>query len=475
MSDRKVTIIGCRTVYDNRKLTKKCISPDFLIEIEYKVGDKFTTQNYLSYADLAIVIPVRNNSETGEKEFGLVEQEAPALIHKEGNSKTPEGYKGIMLEGMSVAIPKENIETKKIAEYIKDAYHIDTKGIVDLDTTRTSVLESFSNQCANFYTAGVIGEDENNQVHWFPISSLRDFLEMQRMANNKDVHTSISTLYALELLYDKYSKEIKNQTEFKLEKKLPELMVLKTMDKKKGYRFSIKECYYINTNDYTPEELTNIAFALNNIQEEEIDLHEDDNTDSLYVLLPRENEEPLRVNVKVGSYAQSNMKSQQSNAGNTMLVTENGERILSPQIRSPFLQDGIENGNYIRWGGSGGMLEPGEEDLKKRALKELLEEQGFKDDDKVEILTGVLAASPNCTEMSQCFVAYYEKAKDVGELDLDEAGEFIGEKIPFSHDKIKGQPRIALTTKYYDLVMNRLEQERESDKIQHRIELEERE
>ncbi len=471
MSNMKVTISGYTTVFDNtNRWTKKGISPDFQIKIEYKVGDNVTTQNYLSYEDLAVVIPVRKNPETGEKEFGLVEQEAPALIHKEGNSKIPEGYKGIMLEGMSVAIPKENIETKKIAEYIKDAYHIDTKGIVDLDTTRTSVLESFSNQCANFYTAGVIGEDENNQVHWFPISSLRDFLEMQRMANNKDVHTSISTLYALELLYEKYFEEIKNQTRFKLEKTLPELIVLKTMDKNKGYRFSIKECYYINTNDYTSEELANIAFALKNIPAEEIELHEDDNVDRPYVLFPRENEEDLKVDVKVGSYAQSNMKFQQSNAGNTMLVTQKGDRLLSPQIRSPFLRENT----YIRLGGAGGMLEPGEEDLKKRALKELLEEQGVKDD-KVEELTGVIAASPNCTEMSKCFLTKYDKAIDVGELDLDEAGEFIGEKIPFSHDKIKGQPRIALTTKYYDQVIHRLEKERETYEIQHKKELEERE
>ena len=145
------------------------------------------------------------------------------------------------------------------------------------------------------------------------------------------------------------------------------------------------------------------------------------------------------------------MKKQQSNAGNTMLINDDGDRLLSPQIRSPFLREN----SYVRLGGSGGMLEPGEDDLRKRALRELYEEQGVDIEDNVEEITGLLAATPNSTEMSKCFLVNYNKELDKGHYEIYEAGEYIGEKIPFPHNKIKEAKGIVLTTKYYDQVLLR--------------------
>lgn len=420
--------------------------------VNYTVDGTEATQNYLMYSDLAIVIPVRKNDKNGEFEFGLTEQDSPALIHTEGNNMTPSGYNGIMLEGINVAIPKKHLEIEEISELIsKKLPKIDILGIKELDITRPSVLESFSDQCAEFYTAGIKG-DGNDKMHWFPMSSLRDFLELQRLGGKDNLHSSMTTLYALEMLYEKYRDSIKEQTRFELDRELPKLIPLKTSQKQKGYRFGINERYYINTADYNPEEIEEIVKATQSITQEDINIQGD--ADGIYIVLPKENGEQLKVYVQVGAYAQSNMKFQQSNAGNAMMVTSDKKRFLSPQVRSPFLK----SGNPIRFSVSGGMLEPGETDIKARALKELKEEQGA-NVNNAKTLTGLQASTPYCTEMAICLVGEYDPNLDSNALSLDTQGEHIGTKKPISHDKIKEGEGISLGTKYFDAVQHRLEKE----------------
>lgn len=387
-----------------------------------KTGE-MTSQNYIEYNDLAVVIFIRKNKE-GVFEFGLIEQEAPAFIYDSTDKATAQGYNGIFLEAPSFALPEKNNLPNDMAEWMEAqilSMGIEMQGFSELDDSKTAICQSFTNQNARFYVAGIKFEEQNtdNKIHWFPMSSLESYLDIQRMGGKEGLHSSIQTLYPLEQLRNKYLPQIKEMepTEFNLDRDLPELKLVEKSKTNPSYRFSIWECSYINTDD--PEK------------------------------------------IKVATYINS-----MSNAGNCILMTKDGKTMfLSPQKRSPFMAVGEE----LKMEVAGGLTEGRPYDV--AALAELSEEQAF-ETESAEAFTGPLAATPLNSELSQAFIAHYEQGRE-GEQHLDEK-ESIGQKQPKSFEELKGNLKrsdIPLTTKYYIMLKSR-DDEKVKDKRKTDIEIE---
>lgn len=374
---------------------------------------EMTSQNYIEYDDLAVVVFVRRG-ENGKFEFGLVEKEAPAFIAEIGDETIPQTYKGMFLEAPSFAFPQKGQVPDNIEMWIEEqilAMGFEMQGFSVLDDSKTAVCQSFTNQDARFYVAGIKEEEKaDDRIHWFSISSLESYLDMQRMGGRDNLHSSIQTLYPLEQLRIKYLDQIRkmNKTNFELDRPLAELVPIERKKSNPSYRFNIWETTYKNTKD---------------------------------------------GQTKVATYLTS-----RSNAANTILMTQDGETMfLSPQQRSPYLNEGEE----IKTEVAGGLLEG--KTYERTALAELEEEQGFIAK-SAKIFTAPLAATPLNSEMSQAFMAYYEKGKE-GKQNLDEQ-EKISEKQGKSFKELKDNirdPKIPLTTKYYIMLVSR-DKEKEKHK-----------
>lgn len=384
-----------------------------------KPGEK-TSQNYIEYDDLAVVVFVRKNKD-GQFEFGLVEQEAPAFIYDENDEKTEKGYHGIMLEAPSFALPEKNKVPENMTKWVEEQIldmGLEMEGFAALDDSKTAITQSFTNQNARFYIAGIRGEeqDRDNKVHWFSMSSLESYLDMQRKGGKDGIHSSILTLYPMEQLRNKYKMQIQNMkpTEFKLDQELPKLQLVDKKVTNPSYRFNIVEASYIN---------------------------------------PKDGE------VKTATYLTS-----RSNAANSILMTQDNQNMfLSPQQRSPYLTEGEE----IKTEVAGGLTEG--KTYEKTAFAELSEEQGFKAD-SIEEFTGPLAATPLNSELSKAYMAKYEQGVE-GKQNLDEQ-EKIGQKraIPFKTLKENlSNSKIPLTTKYYIMLKSRdLEKQKEAKEQEER-------
>lgn len=423
--------INLEKVYDNyEKGWNGRMRQEELPEVQQKVTyphpnkpGEVTSQNYIEYNDLAVVVFVRKNQK-GEFEFGLIEQEAPAFIYDPEDETTAKGYNGIFLEAPSFALPEKNGLPEDMTEWIEKqilSMGLEMQGFSKLDDSKTAICQSFTNQNARFYVAGIKkGEqDRDNKMHWFKMSSLESYLDIQRMGGKEGLHSSVQTLYPLEQLRNKYLSQIRKMqpTKFELDRPLPKLRLVEKRKTNPSYRFSIWESSYINTNE--PE--TN----------------------------------------KTATYLTS-----RSNAGNSVLMTSDGEKMfLSPQKRSPFMAVGEE----LKLEVAGGLTEGRPYDV--AALAELSEEQGF-EAESVKEFTGPLAATPLNSELSQAFMAHYEKGKE-GSQHLDEQ-ESIGQKQAKSFEELLeniNTSDIPVTTKYYIMLKAR-DNERaiEKNKIDKEIE-----
>ncbi len=406
--------INLEKVYDNyvkgwNGRMKKGELPETQQEVTYPHPSKpeeKTSQNYIEYDDLAVVVFVRKNKD-GQFEFALVEQEAPAFIYDENDEKTEKGYYGIMLEAQIFALPEKNKIPENINKWIEEQIldmGLEMEGFAPLDDSKTAITQSFTNQNARFYIVGIKYEeqDRENNIHWFPISELESYLNMQRNGGKDGIHSSVLTLYPMELLRNKYKIEIKNMQpkEFKLDRELPKLQLIDKKVTNPSYRFSIAESSYINPKD---------------------------------------------GKVKIATYLIS-----RSNSANSVLMTRDNKYIfLSPQQRSPFLAEGEEIKTEI----AGGLNEG--KTYEATAFAELSEEQGFKAE-SIEEFTGPLAATPLNSELTKAYMAYYEQGLEV-EQKLDEQ-EKIGQKRSIPFDMLKqnlNDSRIPLTTKYYIMLKSR--------------------
>lgn len=419
--DSKIEI---QNVYDNylkgwNGRMEKGELPEKQQKITYPHPNKpgeMTSQNYIEYDDIAVVVLVRK-CENGEFQFGLVEKEAPAFIYDENDEKTTKGYNGVFLEAASFALPDKNEEPENISLWLEEqisSIGLEMEGMAELDSSKTAVCQSFTNQNARFYVAGVKEGISTETIHWFPITSLEAYLDIQRQGGIDNLHSSIQTLYPLELLRNKYIEQIKNvkPTKFELKEQLPQLELVSKKVVNSGFRFSIMEVEYLDINKQK----------------------------------------------KLATYLIS-----RSNAANTILMTkDNKTMFLSPQQRSPYLET-----NGIKTEVAGGLTEG--RTYEKTAMAELAEEQGFYTEGTKEF-TGPLAATTLNSEISKAYEAQYEQGIE-GKQNLDEQ-EKIGEKIPIDFEQLKlniKSDKLPLTTKYYIMLKARdIENERKIENQEER-------
>ena len=369
-----------------------------------------TSQNYLEYDDLAVAVLVRK-CKNGQFQFGLIEQEAPAFIYDENDAKANKGYSGIFLEANSFALPNKNQIPENMEMWMEeqiDTTGMEMEGLAILDDSKTAVCQSFTNQNARFYVVGV-KEENNPKMHWFPISTLESYLDMQRNGGKDNIHSSIQTLYPLEQLRNKYLEQIRalQPTEFKLDKQLPKLKLIRKKVTNPSYRFNIVEAEYLDGNQKN----------------------------------------------KVATYLTS-----KSNSANTILMTKDSDiMFLSPQQRSPYLET-----REIKTEVAGGLTE--DKTYEKTAIAELSEEQGFYTE-SVKEFTGPLAATPLNSELTKAYIAQYEQGIE-GKQKLDEQ-EKIGEKMPENFEQLKQNiksDKLPLTTKYYIMLKSRdMEKEKQRE------------
>lgn len=412
--------INKKIVYDNYEngwngRMKKGELPEIQQKITYphpNIPGKMTSQNYIEYDDIAVVVLVRK-CKNGEFQFGLVEKEAPAFIYDENDEKTAKGYNGIFLEANSFAFPDKNQEPENISLWLDDqiwSIGLEMEGMAELDSSKTAICQSFTNQNARFYVAGVKEGISTETIHWFPISSLESFLDIQRQGGKDNLHSSIQTLYPLELLRNKYIEQIKNikPTKFELKEQLPQLELVSKRIVNSGFRFSIVEVEYLDINKQK----------------------------------------------QIATYLTS-----RSNAANTILMTkDNKTMFLSPQQRSPYLET-----NGIKIEVAGGLTEG--KTYEETAMAELAEEQGFYTEG-IKKFTGPLVATTLNSEISKAYEAEYENGIE-GKQKLDEQ-EKIGEKIPVNFENLRKNiknDKLPLTTKYYIMLKSRdIERERKIGK-----------
>ncbi len=371
--------------------------------------EKDATQNYVDYLDLAVVILVRAN-ENGQMEFGLIEKPSPAFMTDKNDE-----FNGMFLEAPAFVLPGKGKLPENIGEILKD--HISKMGLTmhrfsDLDTTGTSVCQSFTNQDAYFFVASIDEkeQDKNSNIHWFPMSSLESYINMQRWndkeINKENLHSTLQTQYPLMLLSEKYKEQLQKipATEFKLDKPVAKpILIKKDSVIPQGYRFSIEGAWYY----------------------------------------PSEND-PSTIEYSTFLNAQAKGK-EQARAANCLLMAEDLSTIdLRDQFRSPYLEGGYP---YKRET-SGGLVEKNEPD-KKAATRELAEEYGISTDDACP-LTGPVAATYLNNEVTVIYQAFTDKAIECKQR-FDEGGEFIGNKNISTFEELSNTQKLrnsTLTTKF---------------------------
>ncbi len=221
--------------------------PEFQAPVHYKNAFKgsIDTQKIISNPDIVVSNLIRKN-ENGEFEFALMETIVTSTLGRDG-------YYGILLETPFFELPtKETLPYEEIVS-ILDKNILDLnlymEGNSKLDEHKTPIHQSFTDQCGQFYVSAVSSRQGGPDIklHWFLISSLSSYINLQLNGGMDNVHSSMQTLYALKLLERKYKAELNKlpHTEFKLDKEVPKLeLVSKKQIIKNSPRFTIVDVTY---------------------------------------------------------------------------------------------------------------------------------------------------------------------------------------------------------------------------------------
>ena len=295
-------------------------------EVRYynpKTG-KMQTQNYLEMED--IIVPViLKISDNDTVEFAMQYEYIPAINR-------------VLLE-----LPESPFYNIKKSEYSNDDVSeclyskmedlgLDMLNYKYLDSSDTAVAQSFTDQQAKFVTVSVEELYRNEKLKWFPVTSIKDYLE------NIDGNSSVQTKHAIQLFYSKYKDGIikSEPTKFEYDKNIVgketgEWQDIKNIMEHK-YRFGIE----LSENQSAQNEADKI--------------------------------------VDLGQFAEYG---QTKDSVQCMLVRKENGRIkigLSKQQRSPFIErEGIDEYFYEC---VGGLLEDGET-YREAALREGKEETGI--------------------------------------------------------------------------------------------------
>lgn len=351
--------------------------PESQSKVTYQnfIDGNSNNQKVISLTDVAISCFIRK-SDNGELEFALIETVTPATLGRDG-------YSGITLEVPFFALPqKETMSYEDIVTVIDKGildFNLYMEGNSVLDDTKTPIHQSFTNQSAQFYISGVSNRVGNcdDRLHWFPLSSLSSYLQIQLDGGQPNVHSSLQTLYALKLLEEKYKEELAKMpsTTFQLDKPVSSLELLeKKTIVKNSPRFTIVNIKY-KTRD---KEVNYSTYA--------------DSRDSIEaILLVEDTTHPGQYNM-----------------------------VVSKQQRSPFVMN-PEFPNGILNEFTGGMIEK-DQTIEETVIAEAGQEQTYSlESGNLAVLAKPFVASLSSSEFGSIFLAFANQDKRTQQqLDVDE-------------------------------------------------------
>ena len=377
---------------------------------------KMQTQSYFDMQDLVIPVMLRKNKE-GQIEFAMMYEYIPAV-----NKVFLE-----LPECPFFRIKKSHYDNADVTEVLDDRMidlGLDMVGFKYLDSSETAVSQSFTDQQAKFVVVSVEEENENNQLKWFPITSIKSYFE--NIGNN----SSLQTKYALELFYNQYKKYINssNPTQFVYDKEI----VGKTVGNWKDVRTIMEHKHRFG-----------IKLA-KNMQEP----HIDDNITSF------------------GQFAEYGTS---KNSSNCLVIKKCNGKImigLSKQQRSPFVErEGMDEYFYEF---VGGMVEDGES-FEETARRETLEETGVDIQHmKLIHIEEPTLASKAAEEYGDFYLCEITEQTKINSLTLDEQEDIDRLEWFDLYETDFGKMRIPLGTKYI------IQKAREYYQVQRQRSMEER-
>lgn len=358
---------------------------------------KMQTQNYFDMEDIVVPVIIRKNA-TGELEFAMQYEYIPAV-----NKVFLE-----LPECPFFDVKKAHYNDDDVTQIVDDRMFelgLEMIGFRYLDKSETAVSQSVTDQQAKFIAVYVEEFEKDDNLKWFPITSIKDFFE------NIGDNSSLQTKYALQLFYSKYRGEIlkKQPTQFSYDKNVVGKPIGDWEDKKNimehKHRFGI--------------ELS-------------------------------ENNEPENSRADIKNFGQISEYGLSKNSSNCLIIKKENNKImigLSKQQRSPFVEREGTDEYFYEF--VGGMVEDGEP-CDEAAKREALEETGLdiKDLKLIHIESPTLASKAFAEHGDFYLCEIKEGIVKSYELELDEQ-EDIDEIEWFDLYEINLQEmRIPLGTKY---------------------------
>lgn len=322
-------------------------------------------------AENLIAAVVLRDSEKEEKEFALISKENLTIVDKERYLKTT--WETPVFKIDDIDNPENEIEK----DLNKFGFKLNNYRM--LDSGKTPISQSFSNQLANFMLLEVEKIDKNKKdgLSWFSLKYIQDFLELQQ--KESDYVSSEITIYSFLVFLRKFGRQINFQT--------------------------------LNGTDIFKEITKNST---------QIEKQKD-----IFKKSPRFN--VVEVQTKDGE--EDIIATSKNSIGAIYYKVVNGKVMigLQKQIRSPFLTSDKYQGVVSEM--IGGMCE-GDSDGLDNVIRECREETGYSitREDCKPILGGNSLVTLDASELTKLYKIDVT-GKQRENLDLDKTGEFIDEKI----------------------------------------------
>ena len=325
------------------------------------LAKKNQTQSYLDMDDIIVTLILRKNKE-GKYQFAMEYKYVPAAertmleLPVISTMQNTASYDGETIEDL--------LETGLI-----DNYGIDMIGYRKIDGTATPVSQSFTNQKATAVLAYTRQEEsENNNLEWFDISSLKDYL------TNYVRFSSLQTAYVMQSFYEQFQdKEELQDTPTKFEVDQDKINTEEPFEK----HHNIMEHKYRFGVDFFSNEERNVEEG----PDAEIGLSKN----SVQCIMTRK----IDGKIYVG---------------------------LSKQQRSPFIA--TKNFDEYLYEIAAGMVEPGES-YEEAAKRETIEETGIDIEKQKLTYIGTQLLSTVTQEESAFYICEVSENSNYGEQNLD--------------------------------------------------------